>query len=203
MYFFFRFFQEGFPLSRIVFPGRFAKGVLMLYSNYLKFSGRRFPMSKASEFRTNVMRILEQAKVPFRHHCYVESGAVSGLEVATALGQDPAHVFKTLVTVGKSGEHFVFVVPVNAELNLKKAAKAVSDKSVEMIKLKELFPLTGYIHGGCSPIGMKKQFRTVIHESAASLDAIFFSAGKIGYQIEILPADLAKVLRFTYADIAD
>ena len=158
-------------------------------------------MSKASEFRTNVMRILEQAKVPFRHHCYVESGAVSGLEVATALGQDPAHVFKTLVTVGKSGEHFVFVVPVNAELNLKKAAKAVSDKSVEMIKLKELFPLTGYIHGGCSPIGMKKQFRTVIHESAASLDAIFFSAGKIGYQIEIAPADLAKVLHFTYADI--
>ena len=160
-------------------------------------------MSKAAEFKTNVMRILEQAKVPFRHHCYVDSGAVSGLEVAAALGQDPSHVFKTLVTVEKSGEHFVFVVPVDSELNLKKAAKAVNGKSIEMIKSKELFPLTGYIHGGCSPIGMKKQFRTVIHESAASLDEIFFSAGKIGYQIEIAPADLAKVLRFTYADITD
>ena len=160
-------------------------------------------MSKASDFKTNVMRILEQAKVPFRHHCYVDSGAISGLEVASALGQDPSHVFKTLVTVGKSGEHFVFVVPVDSELNLKKAAKAVSDKSIEMIRAKELFPLTGYIHGGCSPIGMKKQFRTVIHESAANMDVFFFSAGKIGYQIEIAPADLGKVLRFTYSDITD
>ena len=160
-------------------------------------------MSKAAEIKTNVIRILEQAKVPFRHHCYVESGAISGLEVAAALHQDPAQVFKTLVTVEKSGEHFVFVVPVDSELNLKKAARAVSGKSIEMIKSKELFPLTGYIHGGCSPIGMKKQFRTVIHESAANLDAIFFSAGKIGYQIEIAPSDLAKVLRFTFADIAD
>lgn len=158
-------------------------------------------MGKASEFKTNVMRILEQAKVPFRNHCYIESGAVSGLEVAAALGQAPSHVFKTLVTVEKSGEHFVFVVPVDSELDLKKAAKAVNGKSIEMIKSKELFPLTGYIHGGCSPIGMKKQFRTVIHESAASLDVFFFSAGRIGYQIEIAPADLAKVLRFTYADI--
>ena len=158
-------------------------------------------MGKPSEFKTNVMRILEQAKVPFRHHCYVESGAVSGLEVAAALGQDPSHVFKTLVTVEKSGEHFVFVVPVDSELDLKKAAKAVNGKSIEMIKSKELFPLTGYIHGGCSPIGMKKQFKTVIHASAAELDAIFFSAGRIGYQIEIAPAELAKVLRFTYADI--
>ena len=160
-------------------------------------------MGKASELKTNVMRILEQAKVPFRHHSYAGTGAVSGLEVASALGQDPARVFKTLVTVEKSGEHFVFVVPVDSELDLKKAAKAVNGKSIEMIKSKELFPLTGYIHGGCSPIGMKKQFRTVIHETAAELDAIFFSAGKIGYQIEIAPADLAKVLRFTYADITD
>ena len=158
-------------------------------------------MSKASDFKTNVMRILEQAKVPFRHHCYLESGAISGLEVAAALGQDSAHVFKTLVTVEKTGEHFVFVVPVDSELNLKKAAKAVNGKSIEMIKSRELFPLTGYIHGGCSPIGMKKQFKTVLHSTAAELDAIFFSAGKIGYQIEIAPSDLAKVLRFTYADI--
>ena len=158
-------------------------------------------MSKAADFKTNVMRILEQAKVPFRHHCYVDTGAISGLEVAAALGQDPACVFKTLVTVEKSGEHFVFVVPVDSELDLKKAAKAVSGKSIEMIKSKELFPLTGYIHGGCSPIGMKKLFKTVLHSTAAELDAIFFSAGKIGYQIEIAPSDLAKVLRFTYADI--
>ena len=158
-------------------------------------------MSKAADIKTNVIRILEQAKVPFRHHCYVDSGAISGLEVAAALNQDPAHVFKTLVTVEKSGEHFVFVVPVDSELDLKKAAKAVSGKSIEMIKSKELFPLTGYIHGGCSPIGMKKQFKTVLHSTAAELDAIFFSAGKIGYQIEIAPSDLAKVLRFTYADI--
>ena len=106
-------------------------------------------MGKAPEFKTNVMRSLEQAKVPFRHHCYVDSGAVSGLEVAAALGQDPARVFKTLVTVERSGEHFVFVVPVDSELDLKKAAKAVNGKSIEMIKSKELFPLTGYIHGGC------------------------------------------------------
>ena len=158
-------------------------------------------MGKPSEFKTNVMRILEQAKVPFRHHCYVDPGAISGLEVAAALGQDPAHVFKTLVTVEKSGEHFVFVVPVDSELDLKKAAKAVNGKSIEMIKSKELLPLTGFIHGGCSPIGMKKQFKTVIHESASNLDMFFFSAGKIGYQIEIAPAELAKVLRFTYADI--
>ena len=158
-------------------------------------------MSKAADIKTNVIRILEQAKVPFRHHCYVDSGAISGLEVAAALNQDPARVFKTLVTVEKSGEHFVFVVPVDSELDLKKAAKAVSGKSIEMIKSKELFPLTGYIHGGCSPIGMKKQFKTVFHSTAAELDAIFFSAGKIGYQIEIAPFDLAKVIRFTYADI--
>ncbi len=158
-------------------------------------------MGKASEFKTNVMRILEQAKVPFRHHCYVESGAVSGLEVAAALGQDPAHVFKTLVTVEKSGEHFVFVVPVDSELDLKKAAKAVNGKSIEMIKSKELFPLTGYIHGGCSPIGMKKQFTTVVDQTAQGFDTIIFSAGKIGYQVELAPLDLQKLIRSTFADL--
>ena len=147
-------------------------------------------MSKAAEFKTNVMRILEQAKVPFRHHCYVESGAVSGLEVAAALNQDPKQVFKTLVTVEKSGEHFVFVVPVDSELNLKKAAKAVNGKSIEMIKSKELFPLTGYIHGGCSPIGMKKPFPTFIHESALLWDTIYVSAGVRGLQICIEPQAL-------------
>ena len=160
-------------------------------------------MSKTAEFKTNVMRILEQAKVPFRHHCYVESGAVSGLEVAAALGQDPKHVFKTLVTVEKSGEHFVFVVPVDSELDLKKAAKAVNGKSIEMIKSKELFPLTGYIHGGCSPIGMKKLFPTFVDETAVLYDTIFFSAGRIGYQVE-LPADkLAEVVPLTFADLTE
>ncbi len=158
-------------------------------------------MGKASEFKTNVMRILEQAKVPFRHHCYVESGAVSGLEVAAALGQDPAHVFKTLVTVEKSGEHFVFVVPVDSELDLKKAAKAVNGKSIEMIKSKELFPLTGYIHGGCSPIGMKKQFTTVVDQTAQGFDTIIFSAGKIGYQVQVAPGDLQKLIRCEFADL--
>lgn len=158
---------------------------------------------KQGEQKTNVMRLLEQAKIPYRHHCYVDTGAVSGIEVAAVLGQDENRVFKTLVTVGKSGEHYVFVVPVNRELNLRKAAKAVNEKSVEMIKTKELLPLTGYIHGGCSPIGMKKRFTTVVDESAVGQDTIFVSAGKIGYQIEIKPDDLKKIVQFYYDDITE
>ena len=158
---------------------------------------------KQGEQKTNVMRLLEQAKIPYRHHCYVDTAAVSGIEVASVLGQDENRVFKTLVTVGKSGEHYVFVVPVNRELNLRKAAKAVNEKSVEMIKTKELLPLTGYIHGGCSPIGMKKRFTTVVDESAAGQDTIFVSAGKIGYQIEIKPDDLKKIVQFYYDDITE
>ena len=153
--------------------------------------------------KTNVMRTLERLKIPFQEHYYGDTGAVSGVEVAAVLGEDPRRTFKTLVTVGKSRTHYVFMIPVQEELDLKKAAASVGEKALEMLKSKELLPLTGYVHGGCSPIGMKKQFRTVIHESAANLDAIFFSAGKIGYQIEIAPTDLAKVLRFTYADITD
>lgn len=158
---------------------------------------------KQGEQKTNVMRLLEQAKIPYRHHCYVDTGAVSGIEVAAVLGQDENRVFKTLVTVGKSGEHYVFVVPVDRELNLRKAAKAVNEKSVEMIKTKELLPLTGYIHGGCSPIGMKKRFTTVVDESAVGQDTIFVSAGKIGYQIEIKPDDLKKIVQFYYDDITE
>jgi Cys-tRNA(Pro)/Cys-tRNA(Cys) deacylase len=158
---------------------------------------------KQGEQKTNVMRLLEQAKIPYRHHCYVDTGAVSGIEVASVLGQNENRVFKTLVTVGKSGEHYVFVVPVNRELNLRKAAKAVNEKSVEMIKTKELLPLTGYIHGGCSPIGMKKRFTTVVDESAVGQDTIFVSAGKIGYQIEIKPDDLKKIVQFYYDDITE
>lgn len=147
------------------------------------------------------MRILEQKKIPYKSHSYVDTDAVSGIEVATVLGQDPDQVFKTLVTVG-AREHYVFLVPVKKELDLKKAAKAVEEKSIHMIKEKELLPLTGYVHGGCSPIGMKKSFRTVIDGSAADFDTIFFSAGKIGYQVEVSLEELKKVLRFTLADIS-
>ena len=157
-------------------------------------------MEKAKE-KTNVMRILDQKKVPYKHYCYADTAAVSGVEVASVLGQDPAQVFKTLVTEAGKGGHDVFVIPVAEELDLKKAAKAVGEKSIAMLKAKELLPLTGYIHGGCSPIGMKKQFVTVIDESAAQFETIIFSAGKIGYQVEVRPDDLAKVIRFSFADI--
>ena len=159
-------------------------------------------MGKNQE-KTNVMRVLEQKKIPYESHNYLETGAVSGLDVARVLGEDPDRAFKTLVTVGKSKEHYVFVVPVSKELNLKKAAQSVGEKSIEMIKSKELLPLTGYVHGGCSPIGMKKQFVTTIDESAGKCDRIMFSAGKIGYQVEVSLADLGKVIRFQMADIAE
>ena len=153
--------------------------------------------------KTNVMRILEQQGVPYESHCYEGSGAISGAEVAAVLGQDPERVFKTLVTVGRSGQHYVFVIPVLRELNLKKAAAAAGEKSIEMVKSKELLPLTGYIHGGCSPIGMKKPFPTFVEESAILYDRILFSAGKIGYQVELPPDELAKLTPFQYADLCE
>ena len=153
------------------------------------------------EFKTNVMRILEQKKVSYQSHCYAQTDAISGVDVAQALGQNPEQVFKTLVTVGASGGHFVYVNPVAKELDLKKAARAVGEKSVKMLPSKELLPLTGYIHGGCSPIGMKKVFRTTIDETAALQETIIFSAGKIGYQVELRLADLERILRFTLADL--
>lgn len=153
--------------------------------------------------KTNVMRILEQKKINYVSHNYLDTGAVSGIEVAEALGEDPDMVFKTLVTVGKSKVNYVFVVPVNKELNLKKAAQSVGEKSIEMIKSKELLPLTGYIHGGCSPIGMKKQFVTTIDKRAAKQERIIFSGGKIGYQVEVALEDLAKVIRFQLEDVAE
>lgn len=158
---------------------------------------------KQAEQKTNVMRVLDQAKVSYKHYCYADTEAISGMEVASVLGQDPDQVFKTLVLVGKSGEHYVFVIPVNKELNLRKAAKAVGEKSVEMIKSKELLPLTGYIHGGCSPIGMKKRFTTVLHETAAEYETIMFSAGRIGYQVQVAPDDLKKIIPFSLVDITD
>lgn len=158
-------------------------------------------MAKEKTEKTNVMRLLEQKGIPYTPHDYRASGAVGGTEVAAALGEDPARVFKTLVTVGASGGHYVFVIPVAEELNLKKAAKAVGEKSIAMLPQKELLPLTGYIHGGCSPIGMKKPFPTVLHQSAAERESIYVSAGKVGFQAELAPADLQKMLPMRLADV--
>ena len=159
-------------------------------------------MSKKDE-KTNVMRILDQKKIEYKSYNYLQTGAVNGMEVAEALNEDPGMVFKTLVTVGKSKTNYVFVVPVNKELNLKKAAHSVGEKSIEMIKQKELLPLTGYIHGGCSPIGMKKQFVTTIDSSAENYGRIIFSAGKIGYQVEVSQEKKKKVIRYQLAEIAE
>ena len=156
---------------------------------------------KQIDEKTNVMRILDGKKIEYNHYNYLESGAISGMEVAEALNENPDMVFKTLVKVGKSGNHYVFLLPVNKELDLKKAAKSVGEKNVEMIKSKDLLPLTGYIHGGCSPIGMKKFFKTVIHETASKFDKILFSGGKIGYQVEVSLQDLSKVIKYDLADI--
>lgn len=156
---------------------------------------------KQIDEKTNVMRILDGKKIEYNHYNYLESGAISGMEVAKTLNENPDMVFKTLVTVGKSGNHYVFLLPVNKELDLKKAAKSVGEKNIEMIKSKDLLPLTGYIHGGCSPIGMKKFFKTVIHETASKFDKILFSGGKIGYQVEVSLQDLSKVIKYDLADI--
>lgn len=151
--------------------------------------------------KTNVMRILDQKKAKYKPYAYETSVAASGIEAADIIGVERSRVFKTLVTVGKSGVHYCFVVPVENELDLKKAAKAVGEKSIEMIKAKELLPLTGYVHGGCSPIGMKKFFRTTFHSTAAEYETIVFSAGKIGRHIEMNINELEKVIRFSLADI--
>lgn len=155
----------------------------------------------AKDDKTNVMRVLEQKKVSYVSHRYEADQAMTGDAIAALLGEDPMRVFKTLVTEGKSREHYVFVIPVSAELDLKKAAKAVSEKAVSMIKQKDLLPLTGYVHGGCSPIGMKKAFPTVFDESVLNGEKVFFSAGKVGYQVEVSVSDLEKVLRFETADV--
>lgn len=153
------------------------------------------------EEKTNVMRLLEQKKIPYQPHFYGDTGAVSGTEVAQILGEDPARVFKTLVTEGKTRQHYVFVIPVEKELDLKKAAKAVGEKSIAMVKSKELLPLSGYIHGGCSPIGMKKFFPTTIDKQVEGLEIFFFSGGRIGVQVELAPKDLRKVISFQVADV--
>ena len=160
-------------------------------------------MKKDNAEKTNVMRLLDQKKAPYTSYSYASTGAISGVDVAAALGQNPAKVFKTLVTAGKSGQHYVFVIPVGKELDLKKAAKAAGEKSIEMIRSKDLLPLTGYVHGGCSPIGMKKFFPTFIDQTAADHETFCFSAGKIGYQVEMSPETLAKMIRYTLADLTE
>lgn len=156
-----------------------------------------------AEFKTNVMRILDKEKIPYLAHEYPHGKeAVDGITVASLLGQDPSCVFKTLVTKGESGGFFVFVVPVECELDLKKCAKSVGEKWVEMIHVKDITKVTGYVRGGCSPVGMKKLYPTVFHITARDLEHIMVSAGKIGYQIELSPADLISVTSGICADIA-
>lgn len=160
-------------------------------------------MAKKKEEKTNVMRVLEQKKVPYQGHTYPHDGetAPDGVSVARSLGQDPACVFKTLVTRGASGGYYVFDIPAAATLDLKKAAKAVGEKSVAMLPSRELLPLTGYVHGGCSPVGMKKQFPTVFHQSCLDQDTIYVSAGKIGFQVEVAPQAILDLVRATTADV--
>lgn len=155
------------------------------------------------ELKTNVMRLLDKAKIDYKSYNYADTQAISGLDVAQVLGQDPDQVFKTLVTIGKSKEYYVFVIPVSRELSLKKGAAAVGEKSIEMIKSGDLLKITGYIHGGCSPIGMKKYFKTTIDSSAEGQESIIFSAGKIGYQVELSLEALKKVISFQLADVAE
>ena len=159
-------------------------------------------MSKQKEEKTNVMRVLDQKKVPYTAHTYpVGDAAPDGVSVAQMLGQDPAAVFKTLVVKGASGGYYVFDIPTPDSLDLKKAARAVGEKSVAMLPAKELLPLTGYVHGGCSPVGMKKRFPTVFHESCLEHETICVSAGKVGFQVELNPADLIALAGGKTADL--
>ena len=158
-------------------------------------------MAKHKEEKTNVMRVLDQRKIPYTAHTYPADGPIDGVSVAGFLGQDVERVFKTLVTKGASGAYYVFDIPVAENLDLKKAAKAVGEKSIAMIHQKELLPLTGYVHGGCSPVGMKKQFPTVFHETVVLFDTICVSAGKIGAQVEVAAEPLLRLLGAETADI--
>lgn len=160
-------------------------------------------MAKHKEEKTNVMRVLEQKGVAYVPHSYdPETDGIDGVSVAHALGQDPSRVFKTLVARGASKALYVFDIPVAATLDLKKAAKAVGEKSIAMLAQKELLPLTGYVHGGCSPVGMKKQFPTVFHATCLDFETICVSAGKVGFQVEVPPASLLDLLNAATADLA-
>ncbi len=158
-------------------------------------------MSKKRESKTNAMRILDAAHVDHVIHSVDATGEDTGVDIAHRAGEDPDHVFKTLVTQGKSGEHFVFMIPVACELDLRKAARAAGEKSVAMVRSRELFELTGYVHGGCSPLGMKKPFRTFIDETCILFDTILFSGGRIGTQIEMSFDDLANIIEIEAVDL--
>ena len=153
--------------------------------------------------KTNVMRLLDQKRISYRSYYYGDTDAISGVDVATVLQQDACQVFKTLVTVSSSKKYYVFMIPVAEELDLKKAAKSVGEKSVSMLPAKELLPLTGYVHGGCSPFGMKKKFSVVVHESAKNFSSIIFSAGKVGYQVEVSVSDLEESLDCQFAFLVE
>lgn len=159
-------------------------------------------MAKKEE-KTNVMRLLDQKKIPYCPHAYPhkEGESVDGASVVEKIGADADKVFKTLVTVGASKAHYVFVIPALAELELKKGARAAGEKSIAMLPLKELTALTGYVRGGCSPVGMKKRFPTFFHQSALDQDTIFVSAGKVGAQVEVAPRTLAELVGGEFADL--
>ena len=157
--------------------------------------------AKDKKEKTNAMRMLDQAGVEYTEHVTDKGEGLTGVQIAELLNEPVDQVYKTLVTVGKTGEHYVFIIPVAEELDLKKAASAVGEKNIEMIKSKELLPLTGYIHGGCSPVGMKKFFRTTIDETAELYDKIYVSGGRVGLQVELAFEDLKKVVEIGIADL--
>lgn len=157
-------------------------------------------MAKKQE-KTNVMRVLDSKKISYKEYTYPADPVPSGVETAAMLGKDPLELYKTLVTVGKSGNHYVFDIPAPCELDLKKAASAVGEKSIEMVKSKDLLALTGYIHGGCSPIGMKKQFKTVFDESGLNREKVIISGGRVGFMVETDVEDLRKVIDIEFKSI--
>ena len=171
---------------------------MLFYNGKSKLTGCE---AMGKEIKTNAMRILEKNKVAYEMHLYESEGFMDGVSVATKLSQPLEKTFKTLVAQGKTKNYYVFVIPVAKEVDMKKAAKAVGEKSVEMIPVKDLTSVTGYVRGGCSPVGMKKQFPTVIHESAKAQSTIMVSGGRLGSQIELKPEELAKIIRAKFADI--
>lgn len=159
-------------------------------------------MAKAArDHKTNALRELAAAGLSHEALFFEAEATMTGEEIALSQGEDPDTVFKTLVTCGKSGEYYVFLVPVTGELDLKKAAGTAGEKAVSMVRARELLPLTGYVHGGCSPIGMKKRFATFVDETAQLFDEIYFSGGKVGCQVRMNPDDLGKLIPFEYADL--
>ena len=160
-------------------------------------------MAKQKEVKTNAMRILDRMKIAYTHQSYECEEFVDGIQTADHLGLPHEKVYKTLVTLGSSKQYFVFVIPIEAELDMKKAAKAVGEKSVSMIPVKDITAVTGYVRGGCTAIGMKKQYKTVISETAKELERMYVSGGKIGCQIELAPEDLCRASNAVYGDIID